>query len=65
MYAADILFGQFRTTLQELTGITPVDPLFKKGLGGFDNMMVRFNRELGYIVQCLRQIDEMFRQRVG
>jgi pyruvate,water dikinase len=46
MTAAYILFGLFRTTLQELTGITPMDPLFKKVLGGFDNVMVKFNREL-------------------
>jgi pyruvate,water dikinase len=56
MYAADILFGQFRTTLQELTGITPVDPLFKKVLGGFDNMMVKFNRELWGLADRAREL---------
>jgi phosphohistidine swiveling domain-containing protein len=46
MYPAFSLAIRFRTACQELTGITPQDPLFKKLMAGFDNLMVRFNRGL-------------------
>ena len=46
MYAAYILFTEFRGICQKLLGITPQDPVFKKLLTGFDNLVLRFDREL-------------------
>jgi hypothetical protein len=46
MYPAYILFTWFRTVCGELTGVGPHDPLFKKIMAGFDNIMIKFNREL-------------------
>jgi pyruvate,water dikinase len=62
MSAAYMLFVWFRTALEELTGITPAHPLFKKIMAGFDNMMVKFNRELWGLADRAKElgVDNIF-----
>ncbi len=49
MDPAFILFLEFQRVCSELTGVTAQDALFKKVLAGFDNVILRFNRELWHL----------------
>jgi pyruvate,water dikinase len=62
MYAAYILFTQFSGICQELLGITSQDPLFRKLLAGFENLVLRFNRELWRLGDRAKElgIDSVF-----
>ncbi len=49
MEPAYMLFLEFQRVCPEVTGVTPQDALFKKVLAGFDNVILRFNRELWHL----------------